>query len=410
MISNPKYHNKLNQDTARAHSQLILIDRKQRTTMVSFPFSKINLIFLSQLFLSTSSSPIVEYPISLLNINENLNETISTSPVSCTKDIKQLKWQNVRNSRLFFPARYAFGVANTHKALVLMGGMTSPKGKNQTMFNDVWISTNGKDWDIVTTDPGWTPRSYFSTVYFGGKVYVMGGATVDTHNVIKADGQVWYASKPYKTFTKGTFQTNKAAGTSDVAPWGRRIGSAVAVASDKVWLFGGMTISETNTLEFYSDLYYSVEPGSSWKQINLKKTFPPIHQTGRIGAYLFDTEYLSISAASSLLAYGGGVMDDHNSDFTDDIVEIVKDVSMSPSSTTATGGTTLATDVTAFGRTMTSISTFRTNYNPLHPNVPSFSSSSSVPLTSSTASAASNGNVLVMTGGSGYSSEGWKQM
>jgi len=155
-------------------------------------------------------------------------------------------------------------------------------------------------------------------------------------------------------------------------------------------------------------LYYSVEPGSSWKQISLnKKIFPPIHQTGRIGAYLFDTEYLS-TTHSSLLAYGGGVMDLHNSDFTNDIVEIVKDVSMSPSSTTATGGTTLATDVTAFGRTMTSIATFRTNYNPLHPNVPS--SSSSVPLTSSTASAASNGNVLVMTGGSGYSSEGWKQM
>ena len=347
-----------------------------------------HLIFLLQLFLSTSSSP------------------ISTSPVSCTKDIQQLKWQNV-GDRLYFPARYAFGVAKTPKALVLMGGMTSPKGKNQTMFNDVWTSANGKDWDVVTNDPGWTPRSYFSTVYFGGMVYVMGGATVDTHNVIKADGQVWYASKPYKTFTKGTFQTNK--GTSDVAPWGRRIGSAVAVASDKVWLFGGMTISETNTLEFFSDLYYSVEPGSSWKQINLKKTFPPIHQTGRIGAYLFDTEYLS-TTHSSLLAYGGGVMDLHNSDFTNDIVEIVKDVSMSPSSTTATGGTTLATDVTAFGRTMTSIATFRTNYNPLHPNVPSFSSSSSVPLTSSTAPAASNGHVLVMTGGSGYSSEGWKQM
>ena len=387
--------------------------------MVSFPFSKINyLIFLLQLFLSTSSSPISNGQHLVIKsadevagtlLNENLNETISTSPVSCTKDIKQLKWQNVRNSRLFFPARYAFGVAKTSKALVLMGGMTSPKGKNQTMFNDVWISTNGKDWTVVTNTPGWTPRSYFSTVYFGGMVYVMGGATVDIQNVIKADGQVWYASKPYKTFTKGTFQTK--AGTSDVAPWGRRIGSAVAVASDKVWLFGGMTISETNTLEFNSDLYYSVEPGSSWKQISLnKKIFPPIHQTGRIGAYLFDTEYLSISAASSLLAYGGGVMDDHNSDFTDDIVEIVKDVSMSPSSTTATGGTTLATDVTAFGRTMTSIATFRTNYNPLHPNVPSFSSSSSVPLTSSTASAASNGNVLVMTGGSGYSSEGWKQM
>ena len=388
--------------------------------MVSFPFSKINyLIFLLQLFLSTSSSPISNGQHLVIKsadevagtlLNENLNETISTSPVSCTKDIQQLKWQNVRDSRLFFPARYAFGVANTHKALVLMGGMTSPKGKNQTMFNDVWISTNGKDWTLVTNTPGWTPRSYFSTVYFGGKVYVMGGATVDTHNVIKADGQVWYASKPYKTFTKGTFQTNKAAGTSDVAPWGRRIGSAVAVASDKVWLFGGMTISETNTLEFFSDLYYSVEPGSSWKQISLnKKIFPPIHQTGRIGAYLFDTEYLS-TTHSSLLAYGGGVMDLHNSDFTNDIVEIVKDVSMSPSSTTATGGTTLATDVTAFGRTMTSIATFRTNYNPLHPNVPSFSSSSSVPLTSSTASAASNGNVLVMTGGSGYSSEGWKQM
>ena len=47
---------------------------------------------------------------------------------------------------------------------------------------------------------------------------------------------------------------------------------------------------------------------------------PPSHYAGRVGSYLFDTTLLS-NKRSSILAFGGGVLNTHYSDFTNDIIE-----------------------------------------------------------------------------------------
>ena len=213
----------------------------------------------------------------LLVVSEgfSFSSVSSSSPptsTSCKSNVQSLKWRNTATSASFSP-RYAFGVARTPKLLVLLGGMSgqSKTGKhNQTMFNDVWRSQDGKSWTLLTTSPGLTPRSYFSTAYFGGLVYVLGGAHFDgtssttsknkttTTTTVDADGQVWYASKPFTNFTKGIYQIK--GGTTDIAPWGRRFAMATTVASDKIWLYGGMTIDETtHQYQIWQDLWYAIE-------------------------------------------------------------------------------------------------------------------------------------------------------
>ena len=209
-------------------------------------------------------------------------------------------------------------------------------------------------------------------------MFVFGGALISQKDgSIQADGQVWYSSGLLQVWEKGIFQTTKA-GTTEVAPWGQRFAAATAVASDKVFLFGGITIDDKNNLEFFSDLWTSVEPSSSWKEVKLSTR--PKGISGRVGSFLYDTTFIS-GKKSALFAYGGGIRNQHNSDFTDDVVELLFDVSVD-----AYGGEIVATEATQLGRTMTSISVFHSKQF------------------------TTNNSYLLMTGGSAYNTEPWKDI
>jgi hypothetical protein len=78
----------------------------------------------------------------------------------------------------------------------------------------------------------------------------------------------------------------------------------------------------------------------------------------------------------------------------------VQDESVDPSSASSSaskGGEILSTEATTFGRTMTSISTFETNYNPLQQSM-------------STSTGGTTGHILIMTGGSSFGTEAWKDI
>ena len=341
-----------------------------------------------------------------------LLQQVSTLAPSCAADLNKLTWQQVSPPPSFAP-RYAFGVANTGTQLVMTGGLSSSKTfpaaaslrslpqanatTHQHTYGDVWCSNNGERLELTTTTPGFQPRAYHSSVFYSGSVYVLGGALVQMDGTIEADGQVWYASSPYTNWTKGNYQL-KDGKTTDVAPWNQRFAAAASVASDRVFLFGGVAIAKKGnkeTLAFYSDLWVTNDPASTWALVQLKPQ--PATMTGRTGAVLYDTTFI-LGQTSALFAYGGGVLNKHDSGFTDDIVELVPDVSVNPTSSSAqVGGQIIKDKATTFGRTMTSISVFHSNFNPLHPT----------PI-STTLPTSGLVNYLLMTGGSTYGTEQWK--
>ena len=42
-------------------------------------------------------------------------------------------------------------------------------------YNDVWSSTDGASWDLVTGNAAWSGRNYHSNVVHDNKIYVLGG-------------------------------------------------------------------------------------------------------------------------------------------------------------------------------------------------------------------------------------------
>lgn len=120
----------------------------------------------------------------------------------------------------------------------LIGGAKSSGRLDQTptqFFNDVWSSTDGINWTQVTAGAAWDARDGLFALNFGNRIWVGGG---------EGRRDVW-SSADGKTWTQAT------AG----AEWTERRGSGGLVFDGKMWIFGGL---ERN------DVWYSTD-GKSWQ-------------------------------------------------------------------------------------------------------------------------------------------------
>lgn len=108
-----------------------------------------------------------------------------------------------------------------------MGGIENYYfGDEKSLKNDVWISENGKDWELATADAGWSPRAYHQSAVLNGKMYVFGGGNYTPEYHAKND--VWV--------TEDGINWKQVTGT---APWHERIWFSSVVYRDCIWVMGG---------------------------------------------------------------------------------------------------------------------------------------------------------------------------
>jgi len=110
----------------------------------------------------------------------------------------------------------------------LLGGFGQGK---PIRLNQVWCSSDGKDWTQVTGAAPWGIRNLPCTVVFDSKMWIMAGAEYsgppDKRNPI-LHSDVWYSSDG-QNWTAAT----------ESAPWGRRTGAVAVAYKGKIWLMGG---------------------------------------------------------------------------------------------------------------------------------------------------------------------------
>jgi hypothetical protein len=126
--------------------------------------------------------------------------------------------------------------------------------------HDVWNSTDGKNWTLVTDKVPWGPRALHYTVVHAEKIWVIGGQTVpgfaqseeifyrDIWN--SSDGKTWQRVEPKEPF------------------WPQRgmIGGS-AVHQGRIWILGGGTYDTPKTpkRKFMNDVWSSAD-GVTWTQ------------------------------------------------------------------------------------------------------------------------------------------------
>lgn len=132
------------------------------------------------------------------------------------------------------------------KKILLVGGRYSPNGGTfGNLYNEVWSTTDGTDWILLTNNPGWIPRYGHTTLYFNDIFWLFGGLTP----IPTAD--IYYSNDGGLTW--------KSQGGG--GKWPARAFASAAVFNGRIWLMGG-----TNLRTSYHDIWSSTD-GNLWTDL-----------------------------------------------------------------------------------------------------------------------------------------------
>ena len=118
---------------------------------------------------------------------------------------------------------------------------------------DATGTTTGKNWTLAAADAAFSPRIYFSTVVFNGRMWVIGG--FDDEKGFRND--VWYSPDG-----KDWVQAN-----SSLDFLNHRVGQSATVFRNKIWIIGGGWGDEN-----YGDIWCS-DDGVAWRRVKSMAEF-----------------------------------------------------------------------------------------------------------------------------------------
>lgn len=149
-------------------------------------------------------------------------------------------WNQVTNHAPWAPRGMIGGFAVLNNRMWILGGGTydTPKYPYRLMYNDIWSSADGVNWEYHTKNAGWPLRQYHEVAAFDGHLWVLEGYgsdsaannrfyTEDFSKYLGNRNDVWYSSDGVNwSQLKGT-------------PWKPRHAVGVCVHNDSLWLIAG---------------------------------------------------------------------------------------------------------------------------------------------------------------------------
>jgi hypothetical protein len=170
-------------------------------------------------------------------------------------------WQQAAAHAGWSPRIAAAAVVFQKKMWILGGTENYYFGDERSLKNDVWSSSDGKTWTLVTPHAAWSPRAYHQAVVLGDKIYLFGGGSYVP--IYEARSDVWMSSDGA--------QWEKIA---DAAPWHPRLWFPAVVYRDRMWVLGGWS---NNPSKNWGDVWYSRD-GKNWQQLLSKTTWKERHE------------------------------------------------------------------------------------------------------------------------------------
>jgi hypothetical protein len=176
------------------------------------------------------------------------------------------KWELVTKAP-WKPRLGAGGVVFKGKMWIL-GGTQHYFDGEQYLLNDVWSSTDGANWELVTEHAPWSPRAFHGAVVFGDKIWVFGGGNY--RPTFRGYNDVW-SSQDGLHWTRVT----------QAAAWSPRIWFSAIEYKNKMWLLGGWSDKPSKN---YSDVWYTAD-GTNWTELKTFEIWSPRHEQS---AFVFD--------------------------------------------------------------------------------------------------------------------------
>ncbi len=159
-------------------------------------------------------------------------------------------WESATTGAGWSP-RIAAGIVAFRDKMWLLGGIENYYfGDEKSLKNDVWYSSDGKNWKQATDNAGWSPRAYHQAAVLNDRIYVFGGGNYLPK--YSATNDVW-CTEDGVSWTKVT----------DSAAWRPRLWFSSVVYRDRMWVLGGWS---NNPSKNWDDVWYSKD-GADWKQL-----------------------------------------------------------------------------------------------------------------------------------------------
>ena len=163
--------------------------------------------------------------------------------------------------------RVSAGFAVFQDRMWVLGGTESFYEHNEAMVkNDVWASADGKTWELMTANAGWSKRAHGQVVAFDNKLWMMGGGLWHPQHVAVND--VWCSAD-------GVHWTQVTA----AAPWAPRLWFGAVVYRDRLWVMGGWSKEHGN----FGDVWYT-QDGRNWTELKSATIWKTRHE---IATYVF---------------------------------------------------------------------------------------------------------------------------
>ena len=131
---------------------------------------------------------------------------------------------------------------------------------DKRLKNDVWCSSDGQEWTLVTAQAGWSPRALHQAVVLNGKIWVLGGGNYQP--TLQVLNDVW-CSEDGRNWTRG----------AETAPWQPRFWFSAVVYRDRMWVLGG----STHRNQLIVDVWHSKD-GKNWLPLKSKVAWSPRHE------------------------------------------------------------------------------------------------------------------------------------
>jgi len=134
-------------------------------------------------------------------------------------------------------------------------------GNSRSLKNDVWSSADGKTWILETANAPWSPRAYHQAAVLNDRIYLFGGGNYVPEYEARHD--VW-SSADGVNWTQET----------EAAPWHERLWFSTAVYRGHIWVLGGWS---NHPYQNWNDVWYS-KNGRNWKQLQTPHIWPVRHE------------------------------------------------------------------------------------------------------------------------------------
>jgi hypothetical protein len=147
------------------------------------------------------------------------DETILYSDIWCSTDMRT--WARIEGAQTP-PARSAISgeAVSGNEVWILGGGKYHTPTTSMEKYNDVWVSTDLREWTRILEHAPWEPRLYHNVTVFDERLWIIAGIG---EGIL---GDVWYSADGFNWYELQV-------------PWAPRHASSVFVFRNSLWVAAG---------------------------------------------------------------------------------------------------------------------------------------------------------------------------